>query len=170
VHANLTPFNGGDHREASSLIGARELKMMKNTAILVSVARGPHISEDALIDALNAGEIRAAGLDVTETEPVIKPGLLELIKKGVVSAMPHIGSGTPEVRRRLHTIKPAALLILASAYLLDCLLIAMLSSSPRGGTLCSCPLSITSTKSLYREYRHRVQSMDSKLHKDTWQV
>jgi len=34
-----------------------------------SVARGPHISEDALIDALNAGEIRAAGLDVTETEP-----------------------------------------------------------------------------------------------------
>ena len=61
-----------------------ELAMMKKTCILVSVARGPHISEDALIDALNnpdQGPVRA-GLDVTETEPVIKQGMIDLMKEG----------------------------------------------------------------------------------------
>ena len=100
VHANLSPYNGGELERNEHLIGATELAMMKKTCILVSVARGPHISEDALIDALNnpdQGPVRA-GLDVTETEPVIKQGMIDLMKEGIVSAMPHIGSGTNEGR------------------------------------------------------------------------
>lgn len=54
----------------SQLIGAAELAMMKPTAILVNVARGGLIDTDALVEALAAGTIAAAGLDVTDPEPL----------------------------------------------------------------------------------------------------
>jgi phosphoglycerate dehydrogenase-like enzyme len=52
------------------LIGARELAAMKQTAVLVNVARGPLIDTDALVHALASGSIAGAGLDVSDPEPL----------------------------------------------------------------------------------------------------
>ena len=59
------------------LIGAAELAVMKPTAVLVNTARGPVVDEDALVDALEAGTIFAAGLDVFDGEPAVNPRLLD---------------------------------------------------------------------------------------------
>src|SRR5690349_21849520 len=77
------------------LIDAEALRRMKNTAYLVNSARGPIIDEAALVDALKAGEIAGAGLDVFENEPEVHPGLLELDN---VVLVPHLGSATIETR------------------------------------------------------------------------
>lgn len=81
--------------ETRHLIGAPELALMKPTATLINTARGPVVDEAALVEALRAGEIAAAGLDVYEREPVVEPGLLEL--ENVVLS-PHLGSATVETR------------------------------------------------------------------------
>lgn len=80
------------------LVGAAELRMMKPTAVLVNTARGPVVDEAALAEALAAGVIAAAGLDVFEREPDIHPPLLEL--ENVVVA-PHIASASVDTRRRM---------------------------------------------------------------------
>jgi gluconate 2-dehydrogenase len=82
--------------ETHHLIGARELKLMKPTAILVNSTRGGVVDDAALIAALRGGVIRAAGLDVFENEPRLNPGFLELDN---VVLMPHIGSSTEATRR-----------------------------------------------------------------------
>ena len=68
---------------------------MKPTSVLVNSSRGPVIDEAALADALRAGEIFAAGLDVFEKEPEVHPGLLELDSAVIV---PHLGSATVATR------------------------------------------------------------------------
>jgi gluconate 2-dehydrogenase len=78
------------------LIGARELRMMKPGAILINAARGPVVDEAALIAALRDGTLRAAGLDVFETEPLA--GDAPLLGLDNVVALPHIGSATHETR------------------------------------------------------------------------
>ena len=80
------------------LIGEAELKQMKRSAILVNSTRGGVVDDAALIRALKAGTIRAAGLDVFENEPQLNPGFLAL--KNVVLA-PHIGSSTEATRRAM---------------------------------------------------------------------
>ena len=80
------------------LIGAPELRQMKSTAILVNTSRGPVVDEAALAEALSAGWIGGAGLDVFEHEPQVHPRLLEL--DNVVLA-PHIGSATIDTRRKM---------------------------------------------------------------------
>jgi phosphoglycerate dehydrogenase-like enzyme len=55
--------------ESKHLIGSRQLSLMRQGALLVNAARGPIVDTDALVDALNAGHIRAA-LDVTDPEPL----------------------------------------------------------------------------------------------------
>jgi len=80
------------------LIGEAELKKMKPGAILINSTRGGVVDDAALIRALKAGTIRAAGLDVFEGEPKLNPGFLEL--KNVVLA-PHIGSSTEATRRAM---------------------------------------------------------------------
>lgn len=93
--------------ETTHLIGARELSLMKNTAILVNSARGPVVDEAALADALAKGSIFAAGLDVYEEEPKVHPKLLEC--RNVVLA-PHTASATIETRTKMATMAAANLL------------------------------------------------------------
>jgi glyoxylate reductase len=77
------------------LINAETLGVMKEGAYLVNSARGPIVDEAALVDALKAGKIAGAGLDVFENEPDVHPGLLELDN---VVLLPHLGSATIETR------------------------------------------------------------------------
>jgi glyoxylate reductase len=81
--------------ETRHLIDADALAQMKETAYLVNSARGPIVDEAALVDALKAGKIAGAGLDVFENEPDVHPGLLELDN---VVILPHLGSATIETR------------------------------------------------------------------------
>ncbi len=80
------------------LIGAAELAVMKPTAVIVNTARGPVIDEDALADALEAGTIYGAGLDVFIGEPTVNPRLLRAPR---TTLLPHIGSATIATRTRM---------------------------------------------------------------------
>jgi len=91
LHLPLTP-------ETQHYISTTELKLMKPTAILVNVSRGPVVEEQALVKALKEGWIAGAGLDVYEREPKPAPGLTRL--KNVV-LVPHIGSASRETRLRM---------------------------------------------------------------------
>ncbi len=81
--------------EVKHLIGEKELKMMKTTAYLINTARGAHVDEQALVEALKSGEIAGAAMDVYEHEPQITP---ELLKLDNVVLSPHTGTGTWEGR------------------------------------------------------------------------
>jgi glyoxylate reductase len=81
--------------ETRHLINAETLGLMKESAYIVNSARGPIVDEAALVDALKAGKIAGAGLDVFENEPDVHPGLLELDN---VVIIPHLGSATIETR------------------------------------------------------------------------
>jgi len=78
--------------ESRHLIDARRLALMQQGALLVNAARGPIVDTDALVDALNAGRIRAA-LDVTDPEPL--PDGHPLWKCPNLLITPHIGGSTP---------------------------------------------------------------------------
>jgi glyoxylate reductase len=94
VHARLTP-------ETRHLFGERELALMKSTAFLVNTARGPIVSEEALLRALAEKRIAGAGLDVYEHEPRPHPGLLE--RENVVFS-PHTGSAVRELREAMANV------------------------------------------------------------------
>jgi glyoxylate reductase len=85
-------------QETRHYIAAKELAMMKKTAILVNASRGPVVDEKALVKALKARRIAGAGLDVFENEPALAPGLTGLANT-VLS--PHIGSGTSDTRLKM---------------------------------------------------------------------
>ncbi|MFB9926435.1 2-hydroxyacid dehydrogenase [Amycolatopsis halotolerans] len=88
LHCPLTP-------ETRHLVGADALRAMKPSAYLVNTTRGPVVDESALADALEAGEIAGAALDVFEKEPDVEPRLLE---RDDVVLTPHLGSATVETR------------------------------------------------------------------------
>ena len=79
------------------MIGAAQLRLMKQGALLVNAARGPIVQTDALVEALNAGRIRAA-LDVTDPEPL--PADHPLWKCPNLLITPHVAGSTPEFSRR----------------------------------------------------------------------
>ncbi|MCE8035818.1 MAG: D-glycerate dehydrogenase [Halomonas sp.] len=85
--------------ETTHLIGRREFGLMKPSAIFVNIARGKVVDEAALIGALENGEIRAAGLDVFEQEPLSPESPLPHMTN--VVALPHIGSATHETREAM---------------------------------------------------------------------
>jgi lactate dehydrogenase-like 2-hydroxyacid dehydrogenase len=85
-------------KETHHMIGAKELAKMKPTAVLVNSARGGIVDDAALIEALKARQIAAAGLDVYEGEPKLNPGFLTL--DNVVLA-PHIGSASQATRMKM---------------------------------------------------------------------
>ena len=76
--------------ETRHLINADTLGLMKESAYLVNSARGPIVDEAALVDALKAGQIAGAGLDVYQNEPETHPGLVDLDN---VVLLPHLGLG-----------------------------------------------------------------------------
>jgi glyoxylate reductase len=84
--------------ETRHLIGSREIGLMKPSAYLINTARGPVVDEQALLGALQAGQIAGAALDVYEHEPALTPGLTLLDN---VILLPHVGSATLETRTRM---------------------------------------------------------------------
>ncbi|OOM16688.1 D-2-hydroxyacid dehydrogenase [Clostridium saccharobutylicum] len=85
-------------KAAGSLIGKKELELMKNTAYLINCARGKVVDEAALIEALDNSEIAGAGIDVFEEEPTKNE---KLINHPKVSVTPHIGAATEEAQTRI---------------------------------------------------------------------
>ncbi|RJX32482.1 MAG: D-glycerate dehydrogenase [Desulfarculus sp.] len=94
VHVPLTP-------ETKHIMAAPDFALMKPTAYVINTARGEVIHEEALVAALQAGQIAGAGLDVFEFEPQIHPGLLTMEK---VVILPHIASGSIETRTKMGLI------------------------------------------------------------------
>ncbi|PLP91230.1 bifunctional glyoxylate/hydroxypyruvate reductase B [Pseudomonas sp. FFUP_PS_473] len=84
--------------QTQHLIGQRELQLMKPSAFLINVSRGPVVDEAALVQALQNGTIRGAGLDVYEKEPLSESPLFQL--KNAVT-LPHVGSATAETREAM---------------------------------------------------------------------
>ncbi|KMK77769.1 2-hydroxyacid dehydrogenase [Alkalihalobacillus pseudalcaliphilus] len=81
------------------MLGKEQFKKMKNTAYLINSSRGTNVDEQALYEALKSGEIKGAGLDVFEKEPIsAEHPLLELDN---VLAIPHIGSASVETREEM---------------------------------------------------------------------
>ena len=92
ISSALTP-------ETRGLIGSRELGLMKPTAILVNIARGPIVDQQALYAALRDGQVLAAGLDVTDPEPM--RGDDPLLALDNVLIVPHIGSAGAGARSKM---------------------------------------------------------------------
>jgi len=91
------PYSPATHH----LIGAAQLAAMQPQAVLINTARGPVVDEAALVEALEAGRIGGAGLDVFEHEPQVHPGLLQRDDVGLI---PHLGSATTESRAAMATL------------------------------------------------------------------
>jgi D-3-phosphoglycerate dehydrogenase len=81
-------------------VSAPEISKMKNGVILINCARGGVVDENALLEGLKTGKIRAAGIDVYISEP-ITDAQKELINHPRVSATPHIGASTNEAQDRI---------------------------------------------------------------------
>ncbi|WP_338654854.1 D-glycerate dehydrogenase [Sporosarcina psychrophila] len=99
----LAPFTP----ETAGMIGVRELDLMKNTGVLINVARGGIVDEAALYDALKNGTIWAAGLDVFEKEPV--PLDHPLLTLPNVTVLPHIGSASIKTRLAMMNLNAQAI-------------------------------------------------------------
>ena len=80
------------------LVDAESLAKMKDGVVIINVSRGSNVDEAALLDALNSGKVKAAGLDVWLSE---KDPNWELASHPAVSCMPHVGAGTKEAQKRI---------------------------------------------------------------------
>jgi lactate dehydrogenase-like 2-hydroxyacid dehydrogenase len=88
LHCNVTPAT-------RRLMDARRFGLLPDGAILVNAARGAIVDDDALIEALQSGRLRAAGIDAYNNEPDVDKRLIALPNTFL---MPHIGSATSETR------------------------------------------------------------------------
>ena len=80
------------------LVDAESIGKMKDGVVIINVSRGANVDEAALLDALNSGKVKAAGLDVWLSE---KDPNWELAAHPAVSCMPHVGAGTKEAQKRI---------------------------------------------------------------------
>lgn len=95
IHAPL-------NERTSGLVGAKELAMMKRTAILVNMGRGAIVDEKAVAEAVDTGVIAGAGLDVFVTEPLpLDHPYLHMKHPERMSLAPHVAWGSVEARTRL---------------------------------------------------------------------
>jgi phosphoglycerate dehydrogenase-like enzyme len=92
LHTPLTP-------DTRHLIDAEALSKVKPSAVLVNTSRGPVVDLDALHDALKSGRLFAAGLDVTEPEPLPLEHPLFQLDNAVI--MPHIASASKTARDKM---------------------------------------------------------------------
>ena len=83
-----------------SVIGAAEIEKMKDNAGIINTARGGVVSEEALLDALESGKLKYAGLDVFVNEPAPD---MKLLMSPYTSLTPHIGAATMEAQDRIGT-------------------------------------------------------------------
>ncbi len=87
----LTPDTHG-------IIGSQELTIMRSSAFLINVSRGRHVVTEALVEALQSGQIAGAGLDVTHPEPLPKDHVLRTLSNVILS--PHIAAQSESVQRQ----------------------------------------------------------------------
>lgn len=107
IHLPKTP-------ETKGLLGSKNIAKTKPGVIIVNAARGGLVDEQALADAISSGHVRAAGIDVYESEPCTDSPLFELPQ---VVATPHLGASTAEAQDRAGTdVAKSVLLALAGEF------------------------------------------------------
>ena len=84
--------------DGKALINAETIAKMKDGVVFINTSRGNNMDEDALLDALNSGKVRGAGLDVYAVEPANNHALYS---HPSVSCTPHIGAATVEAQKRI---------------------------------------------------------------------
>ena len=84
--------------DGGALINAERIAKMKDGVCIINTSRGTNVDEAALLDALNSGKVRAAGLDVYADEPASNAALYS---HPMVSCTPHIGAATVEAQKRI---------------------------------------------------------------------
>ena len=84
--------------DGGKLINAENIAKMKDGVIIINTSRGSNVDEDALLEALNSGKVRSAGLDVFADEPATNHALYS---HPMVSCTPHIGAATKEAQTRI---------------------------------------------------------------------
>lgn len=97
-HCDFLSLNCASTPQTRGIVNARTLALLPRGAVLVNTARGDLVDDDALIEALQSGQLAAAGLDVFNNEPDIDPRYLELEN---VFMLPHLGSATPRTREAM---------------------------------------------------------------------
>ena len=85
-------------KTAGAEIKAADIANMKDGVVIINCARGGVIDEDALLEALNSGKVRGAGIDVWVGEPTPRADLAKHLK---VVAIPHVGAATVEAQARV---------------------------------------------------------------------
>jgi len=101
-HSDIVTCHCPLTNETTKLINRENIAKMKKSAIFINTSRGPVVDEQALADALNKGDILAAGLDVLETEPAKEDNPLLNAKNCYIT--PHIAWAAKETRARLINI------------------------------------------------------------------
>lgn len=107
AESDFVSLNVALTEDTHHLIDAEALAKMQPSAILINTARGPVVDEQALTDALRDGQIAAAGLDVTEVEPIDPASPLLTMDNVIV--LPHIGSASLATRAKMADIAVANL-------------------------------------------------------------
>ena len=95
VHTDLNP-------ETKGLFGKPQFDRMKRTAVFVNTSRGPVVDQETLAEALRSGTIFAAGLDVTDPEPLPADHQLYRLPNCIIA--PHIASATVQTRNEMARI------------------------------------------------------------------
>lgn len=107
AESDFVSLNVALTQDTHHLIDADALAKMQPSAILINTARGPVVDEAALAAALRDGQIAAAGLDVTEVEPIAPSSPLLTMENVIV--LPHIGSASLATRAKMADIAVANL-------------------------------------------------------------